>query len=164
MSKFIVPPIEEVSAYIEQKMKWPKAFCDYYAEKFWNHYEAQGWKLSNGNAMKNWQAAFASQWQTPKYQEDILFFAQCKKVQVEKKHTVADYLNERLADYKKNWDVMAEESLVALYDYIKEHGLAKFTKEEVQEIRQYAQGDVVKGKALSTRTLFNRMLIQEQRF
>lgn len=44
------PTIEEVTAYVKEKG------YTFDAEKFWAYYEAQGWKLSNGNPMKNWEA------------------------------------------------------------------------------------------------------------
>jgi len=57
-SKTFKPPtIEEVQAFADARgLKLDAAdFCDYYA--------AQGWKLSNGNMMKDWEAA-ARRWAT----------------------------------------------------------------------------------------------------
>ena len=50
-SKFKKPNVVDVAIFCtELKLKIdPQDFCDYY--------EAQGWRLSNGNAMKDWQAA-----------------------------------------------------------------------------------------------------------
>lgn len=46
-----IPTLEEVTAYCEERNNGinPQRFCDYYA--------AQGWKLSNGQKMRDWQAA-----------------------------------------------------------------------------------------------------------
>lgn len=68
---FKIPLQSEVAAYIKEKMKWPDEFCQYYAEKFWSHYQSNGWKVSGKAAMKDWTAAFASQWKTLKWKEDI---------------------------------------------------------------------------------------------
>lgn len=68
---FKIPLQTEVSKYIEEKTGWPRLFCDYYGDKFWNHYQASGWKLSSGNAIKDWKACFNSQWKRPKFKEDI---------------------------------------------------------------------------------------------
>lgn len=48
---FTVPTAEEVSAYCEGRGTPidSRRFCDYYA--------AQGWRLSNGNRMRDWKAA-----------------------------------------------------------------------------------------------------------
>lgn len=43
--------VEDVSEYCSER----KNAVD--AQKFWDYYEAQGWKLSNGRAMKSWRAA-----------------------------------------------------------------------------------------------------------
>src|SRR5688572_28924984 len=77
---FEVPTIEEIKALMIEKKGWPEKFAQYYAEKFFYHYEASGWKLANGNSMKSWSATFHSQWQYPKYKEDIEFFNECKKM------------------------------------------------------------------------------------
>lgn len=49
--RFTPPTPDEVTAYCQERQNGidPQAFLDYY--------EAQGWKLSNGNAMKDWKAA-----------------------------------------------------------------------------------------------------------
>ena len=44
-----IPLQSEIARFIEEKMGWPVEFCTYYSDRFWNHYQAQGWKLSNGN-------------------------------------------------------------------------------------------------------------------
>lgn len=68
---FKIPLQSEVVVYIKSKMDWPQEFVNYYANRFWNHYQASGWKLSNGNAMKDWKACFNSNWQVLKFKEDI---------------------------------------------------------------------------------------------
>ena len=50
-AKFVPPSPEEVQAYCDERQNGINGehFCDYYA--------AQGWKLSNGQALKDWKAA-----------------------------------------------------------------------------------------------------------
>lgn len=162
--RFQPPTIQEVSTYMQEKKGWPEKFCNYYAEKFFYHYEASGWKLSNGNAMKNWQAAFNSQWQFLKFREDIDFFNSCKQTYQPKTNPDREYLNERLMEYKKNWDSISDESYVAWYDFMKGKKMLSFSKDEIETIRTHSEGDVDKGKALAVRVMFNRMITQEQRF
>lgn len=71
MKRFSIPLQTEVSKYIKEKKGWPDNFCVHYGEKFWNHYQASGWKLSSGNLIKDWKACFNAQWQTLKFKEDI---------------------------------------------------------------------------------------------
>lgn len=100
--KMKIPLQSEVAKYMEEKMGWNRDFCTYYADKFWNHYQAQGWKLANGNAMKDWKAAFNSQWQIPKFKEDIEKMNEAKKVDVSKlnKMEMVDFLDVTLSLYK----------------------------------------------------------------
>ena len=59
-TRFIPPTIEEVSNYCNEQ--------NYHIdiEKFFDYYEVQGWKLKNGNPMKNWQAAVRNWWRNDK--------------------------------------------------------------------------------------------------
>jgi len=54
-SKFVAPTLEEVQSYCLE------AAIALDAEQFFDHYEAQGWKISNGRAIVNWRAA-ARKW------------------------------------------------------------------------------------------------------
>lgn len=74
MGKLTIPLQSEVAKYMKEKKGWPQTFCEHYAEKFWNHYQASGWKLSSGNSIKDWKACFNAQWQTLKFKEDIELF------------------------------------------------------------------------------------------
>jgi hypothetical protein len=101
-SKMKIPLQSEIAKYMAEKMGWREEFCTYYADKFWNHYQAQGWKLANGNLMKDWKAAFNSQWQQPKFKDDIEKLNESKKVDVSKlsKMEMVDFLDVTLSLYK----------------------------------------------------------------
>ena len=49
---FFPPSIEEVKAFFKEKNK-----TDLEAEKFFNHFESNGWLVGGKSKMKNWQAA-----------------------------------------------------------------------------------------------------------
>jgi len=46
----VAPSVEEVEEHIKQKG------YHFTANEFWNYYNAQGWKLSNGLAIKDWKS------------------------------------------------------------------------------------------------------------
>jgi hypothetical protein len=118
-----IPLQSEVAKYMNEKMGWDKDFCRYYADKFWNHYQAQGWKLSNGNSMKDWQAAFNSQWQTPKFKEDIDKLNEAKKSKTPNilemdNHAAVNYLDSILLLYKSGMKP-DRESAEKIYQWLK---------------------------------------------
>jgi hypothetical protein len=49
---FIKPSVDEVKAFFKEKNK-----TDLEAEKFFNHFESNGWLVGGKSKMKNWQAA-----------------------------------------------------------------------------------------------------------
>lgn len=53
-SRFSPPTPEEVQAFADSLEHDTSRFC---AQRFCDYYAAQGWKLSNGNSMKDWKAA-----------------------------------------------------------------------------------------------------------
>lgn len=160
---FVVPTIEEVKNLMIEKKGWPGKFAQYYAEKFWNNYEASGWKLSNGNSMKSWQAAFSAQWQNVRYQQDIDFLKEClKKEPVEKQNS--SYLNDLLLAYKKQFDSVPQEALIAAYDFLKSEKKLKLTLQETELIRKSYSNNIPKGKAACVTTLFSRMINNNEYF
>jgi predicted DNA-binding antitoxin AbrB/MazE fold protein len=59
-NQFKKPSVEEIAIYLLQK--YPKAdrrAIDKFSEKFWNHYENNGWKVGK-NKMKSWILALTS--------------------------------------------------------------------------------------------------------
>lgn len=163
---FTVPLIEEVLVFMKEKMGWPDKFCKYYAEKFWNNYEASGWKLSNGNSMKSWQAAFNANWQNLKYKEDIEVLARCKKEApaIVKQLNHMDKLNEVLNQYRANFESVSDDKLVRIYDYMKERKLIKMEREEVLFIKNAYGEDAYRGKAACVKMIFSKMVNYGQHF
>ena len=55
--KFLKPSLQEVSLYVQSKEPQAnKELIHQFAEKFWNFYESNGWKVGK-NPMKSWQSA-----------------------------------------------------------------------------------------------------------
>lgn len=75
--KFKIPLQTEIQVYMKERKGWPASFILYYAERFWNFYQSNGWKVSGRAPMKDWKAAFNSQWQTLKFKEDVDMFQRC---------------------------------------------------------------------------------------
>lgn len=158
-----IPLQSEVARYMSEKMGWPMEFCLSYADKFWNYYNAQGWKLSNGNAMKDWQSAFQAQWKTIKNKEDIDLLNGIKaKLETEK--TPEDRLNEILELHKKGEYKPKRTDVVAIYDYLKSKGLMKLNKEVINAIVERCGNDKEYGKMLAVRVLFDRYVHENKRF
>lgn len=131
---FKIPLKTEIEKYMREKKGWPESFCIYYSEKFWANYQASGWKLSNGNAMKDWQAAFCSNWQNLKYKEDIEMLAQCQKKEAPKMTGTTErdieFMQERLLQGN-----VTRELFVAWYDHLKSKGVLKLPKDIIDKIR-----------------------------
>lgn len=167
---FKIPLQSEVQAYIQEKKGWPEKFCKYYAEKFWAYYQSNGWKVGNKAPMKDWKAAFCSQWQVIKWKEDIDFLNACLREEREQKNPamvgppkneVKDtlvYIDEILAFYEKNWEKVEEVRLASCYDWLKENRLMRITKEEGLRAQQNCGGDTMKGKAICVKMLFDKMI------
>lgn len=155
--KMSIPLTTTVQAYIKEKMGWPDAFCKYYAEKFWNHYQSQGWKLSNGNAMKDWRAAFSSNWQTPKYKEDLEKL-NAAKIADAKENGVDPiaYINECLALHKSGQYKPQKEEVLQLYGWLKENGYVTLTKDEINDIVERGGNHKERMRMLAVRVLFDK--------
>jgi hypothetical protein len=133
-----IPLQTEVARYMEEKMNWPQDFCFYYAEKFWNYYQAQGWKLSNGNAMKDWKAAFNSNWQSPKFKEDIERLNSVKKklanIEDMAQDAAVEYLDKILMMYKTGFKP-DKESAAKIYQWLKARNMFNLPKECIDRAR-----------------------------
>jgi hypothetical protein len=157
---FQIPSVEEVAQFIKEKKGWCDKFSRYYAERFWNFYQSNGWKVSGRAAMKDWQAAFNAQWQNLKYAEDIKYFSECQALKVVEMPQTQDYLNTLLLQYKKRFDSLSQETLIECYDYMKANGkiTGRLTKEEIQTLKTCYSKDVNKGKAATVTMIFSKMV------
>lgn len=158
---FQIPTVEEVKEYMAERKDWPVKFIEYYSEKFWCHYQSNGWKVSGKAAMKDWKAAFVSQWQRPKFKEDIDFLNEClkeKKPAIVKEMNGEEKLNVLLSRYKQKFESVPDETLVKAYDYMKERGLIQLPKEDVRLLRASYGDNIEKGKAACVKLIFSKMI------
>lgn len=157
--RFKVPLQSEVAAYIKEKKGWPDQFCTYYAERFWSFYQSNGWKVSGRAAMKDWKAAFNSQWQNLKHKEDIEYLAKCGGQAAPAKvvpmrpagpKSSLELLDELLAIYTKHPTSISLEAMgnSPAYDMIKRERLwpPDLTKGEIADISRLYAGNEAKIK------------------
>lgn len=136
-SRMKIPLQSEIAKYMSEKMGWNMDFCNYYADKFWNYYNAQGWKLSNGNSMKDWKSAFNAQWQKPRFQDDLEMLKKTTKKQdimTMNEDAAIGMLDAVLLAYKNGFKPEREDAL-RIYDWLKQRRLIKLPKEIVDDIR-----------------------------
>lgn len=164
--KMTIPLQATVASFMKEKMGWSDEFCKYYADKFWNYYQAQGWKLANGNAMKDWRAAFCSQWKTPKQPEDKAFLEECKRKESEKEResTPEQYLNKCLDLHKEGKYKPTSVEVLDIYDWLKSRRLMSLFAHEVEYIVAQSGNSKTKSRMLAVRVLFDRMNAEGKRF
>lgn len=157
--RFVPPTIEEVKTMMAgKKPKWPASFIAYYAEKFHSYYTSNGWKVGGRAAMKNFSAAFCSQWQQLKYKEDQdMLYALTPKVKPID-HDTLEYLNEALDVYRKDSTLVSEERLAACYDWMKENNLLRLTASQREDAISASKIDLKKGKSTAVKFAFDRMV------
>lgn len=172
---FKPPEIIEIEIYIKEKKEWPDEFIKYYADRFYNFYTSNGWKVSGRAAMKDWKAAFNSQWQTLKFKEDIDALNKIKlkakgetqKTNSNKSASMTDIekLDDLLASYKKNSSSINFESLADWYEYLKTNKLMRvFTKDDVEMIKKSYGTDTKKCRAACVQMTLTGYVNSELRF
>jgi hypothetical protein len=156
---FEIPRLQEVAIYIQTKKSWPPRFVEYYADRFWNFYQSNGWKVSGRAAMKDWKAAFNSQWQFLKFKEDIDKLNECMKDQplVNGKDDTVGYVEGVLIQYVTHPTQVPHERLASCYDWLKERELLRINPGEWKELKRTYAHDVVRGKAAAVGTTFERL-------
>lgn len=163
---FQIPHIDEVRIHIKAKRpEWPDKFIDYYADRFWMHYQSNGWLVSGKAKMKDWKAAFASQWQVLKYQEDKEMLAKTPiKKEIPK---IAQPGNENVLDvdivlnnYKKHPAYITKQQLASCWQWIKTNGFMNLTEEEKEIALKKYQEDKLTGKAIAVQFIFDRMAMK----
>jgi len=161
-----IPLQSEVERYIKEKKGWPDEFVKYYADRFYNFYMSNGWKVSGKAAMKDWKAAFNSQWQTLKFKEDIEMMNKLKPVNG--KETSSDpslkYINDIMNEYRQHCTAIPKERLASIYDFLKERKLLVLSRDETNELRRVYAGRILEGKAAATGIVFQRMITDGRRF
>lgn len=162
---FVVPTIEEVSDCMfeytkRKKMNWPKAFCDWYAEKFWNSYEKSGWKLSagRGGPVKDWRACFKSEWVTLKYSGDIAMLDRLTPKPKPVDKATLDYMNDILDSYRKSPETFTEETLSSCYFWLKENGFLKLQGKQREKAIEDSRISLMKGQATAVRFFMDHMV------
>ena len=165
-TRMTIPLQSTVAAFMHEKMGWSREFCNHYADRFWNHYQAQGWKLSNGNAMKDWRAAFNSQWKTPKNEEDRKLLAEsiAKQKEAERNESPADYLNRCLDLHRRGQYKPKAEEVLGIYQWLKERKMLRLTHDEVEYILRETGNNRNRSRMLAVRVLFDRMNLSNERF
>lgn len=169
MKAFKIPDLFEVEEFIRYRQSsWPEDFVTYYAEKFWSFYQARGWRLSSNVAMKDWQAAFNSQWKNLKYDEDIKKLEECRKKPIPAKNNLVnsdrtvEYLDDLLSQFKSGsyrW-----EDLATPYKYLFESSLMRFTPEEREKLVADAGNNKEYGRYLAVKMFFGKLLAQNLTF
>lgn len=171
---FEIPKIEEVVNFMTSKFKdWPDSFCVYYGNKFWNHYQSNGWRISGKAAMKDWNAAISGQWSTLKWKEDLDMLYKCQQESVVSAKNLAmlkernnqqaipadnaAYLDDVMDEYIKHPTLIPIERLAACYDWLKQNRLISLSKDQVQAARDVGTENICKGKALAVKFVFEYM-------
>jgi hypothetical protein len=161
---FKIPMQSEVARYMKEKKGWPETFCAYYAEKFWNFYTSNGWKVSGRAAMKNWQSAFCSNWQSIKFKEDVEMLNKCiaNDNTISSKDKQPSVLNNWLTQHLKHWDKITDEMYAEMYDYMKPLKIIQLTDQQKKTAK--AMGNIIAGKAYCVKTIFDQMITYNVRF
>ena len=169
MKNFTIPTVIDIVEFIASRnLGWPQSFIEYYAERFWNHYTAQGWVLSNGVRMKNWQAAFNSNWRELKYEDDRKKLAEMKVRQMDTRPITNStdqtpaYIDTLLDDFK---DGKPDRQLMAgVYKWLWSNGYMQFTAKEVEGLVRDAGNERWYGRFLSVRLFFKKLIEQNITF
>lgn len=154
------PSLTEVKDFIKNVTNWPDEFINYYGEKFYYHYDASGWKLSNGNAVKKWTSCFHSQWKHLRFKEDIEFLNKCqsKKIEIKemKTDTEIERLDQLLAQYKAKFESVPFDEFGKWYDFMgKQKFLTKLSPDDVEIIKKAYPGDNYKCRCAHVKLTFD---------
>lgn len=142
-TSFKIPLQSEVEKYIKERKGWPDNFCRHYAEKFWNHYQASGWKLSSGNSIKDWKACFNAQWQVLKFKEDIDMLNGFKPKETVTGSTIGEVnrLDQFLQKYISRPGDIPFDAFGRWYEYMKAEKLLTISKEKGLELMEIYKGN-----------------------
>jgi hypothetical protein len=176
VKQFKIPLQSEVAKYMREKMGWPSSFCTYYAERFWGHYQSNGWKVSGRAAMKDWKAAFNSNWQNIKFPEDQAKLSSCmvedKKLPAATNGQKLDpyqRLDQLMMLYNKDPKAIEEERYCKMHDWLKEQDLISIPSDQEQIItdlvKQYEGPQAqCRAKVMRVQFLFLNMIGKNESF
>lgn len=176
---FAIPSIEDIQALMkEKKTDWPETFCEFYATKFWHHYNKQDWHLSagKGGKMKVWQSAFYAQWQDLTHESDRKKLQtlqasetarQAKEIgkgQVLVGDIGAEAVDGLLKEYLCHPTHISNDRLAACYGWIKDNMKPKLSREQTGIVKEMANTDMVKAKATVVGWVFEAVSNKGQTF
>lgn len=161
---FQKPSLQEVLDHILYKMpQWPGSFSEWYAEKFWNHYQAAGWRLSSNVLMKDWKAAFSSNWRDLRFQSDRDKLEEFRKTEAPISPVLIDMekkVQELFEKYRSGR--VDRDGMAACYKWLKANEYIRFTQAEVDKLVADAGNDKGYGRYLSVKLYFNKLLHDKQ--
>ncbi|MDB5280703.1 MAG: hypothetical protein JWR61_5658 [Ferruginibacter sp.] len=148
--KFIAPTEDEAYEFFvkiigspKKPGYWPAKKCQEQASIFYNHYNANGWKQSNGLKLVDWHSA-AHNWITrertgkfdsPVQQPDVPAAVSIKTGSKDEREL--NYLYERWCEDASKVTVLSIDALH--YDYLKRCGLVTFTTDDFKAIAEAAK-------------------------
>jgi hypothetical protein len=136
---FIPPTEEQVIEYTMRKYQWPKAFAEYFAENFINHYAARGWRYVGNIKMASWPHGVGT-WKNLRFAHDAEKLAKCKKedqtVNLDNMDdaTGLSYLDKVLMMYKTGWKPERADA-EKIYTWLKGRNMFNLPPESVSRAR-----------------------------
>jgi len=159
---FVIPSVQEVLDFIIYKQpSWPGSFSQWYAEKFWNHYQSSGWRLSSNVLMKDWKAAFCSNWKELKWEAKEKL-AECQKTEfvrgeVDPKNPMG--IETIFNDFKSghyDWHTLA-----LCYKQLRASGALRLSPSEINKLVADAGNNKEYGRYLSVKLYFTKLINKE---
>lgn len=184
---FRTPTQQEVEDFMNQaKPDWPVPFVQYYAQRFHAYYMSVGWVIGR-KMMKDFKAAFWSQWQHVKFKEDKEMLEKCLNALTHRalmQHRAAErdgmfadqygtatvggekpafyyleYYQKLMESYFQGQ--VPEKDLGKHYDRLKALGVMRIPREQINLIFELMGNDRDYGKTLSVVRLFKNLSEQK---
>jgi hypothetical protein len=164
---FSIPTIQEVVDHIQFKMPhWPGSFTAWYGEKFWNHYQSSGWRLSSNILMKDWKACFSSQWKDLRFPADREKLEECKITELAKSY---NYPEQKIGpspvevfyEKFKNGEI-DRKGMAGIYKWLWNNDFLKFTQSEVNKLVMDSGNDKEYGRYLAVKLYFLKRIENER--
>jgi len=160
MKTFQPPSILDIVEFVSGKnLGWPQSFVEYISEKFWNHYEAQGWVLSNRVPMKSWTAAFNSNWKGLPFEDDRKKLAEMK-VKTMVQPVMINNSTDQTPAYIETLFQDFKAGRIDSYKWLRENGHLAFSAQETEGLIRDAGNEKWYGRFLSVRLFFRKLIEQ----